>query len=52
LDIYIYLKYKFSKINDVKIKEGVFVVPPIREFMREVKFEDQLIKVKKQHGNH
>jgi len=47
-----YLKNKFLKKSDVTIKEGVFVVPPIREFIREVKFEDQLSKVKKQNENH
>jgi hypothetical protein len=43
---------KVSKIRDVKIRERVFVGPPVREFIREVKFEDQLSEVKKQHENH
>ena len=47
----IYLKNKVSKISDVKIK-GVFFGPPITEFIREVKIEDQLSEVKKQHENH
>jgi len=49
---FMYLKNKFSKISDVKIKEGIFVVPPVRELIREVKFEDQLCEVKKLHKNH
>jgi len=47
-----YLKNKISKISDVKIKERVFVGPPIRVFIREVKFEYQPCEVKKQHENH
>jgi hypothetical protein len=46
-----YLKNKVSEISDVKIKEGVFVGSPVSEFIREVKFEDQLCEVKKQHEN-
>jgi hypothetical protein len=49
---FMYLENKVSNISDVKIKEGVFVGPPVREFIREVKFEDQLCEVKKQHKNH
>ena len=49
---FIYLKNRFPKISDAKIKEQVFVVPQIRELIQDVKFEDQLSEVEKQHGNH
>jgi hypothetical protein len=42
-----YLKNKFSKISDVKIKEGIFVGPPVRELIREVKFVNKLCEVKR-----
>jgi hypothetical protein len=32
------LKYKFRKIGDDKIKEGVFVGPQIKELIWDVKF--------------
>jgi hypothetical protein len=32
------LKYKFPKISDDKIKEGVFVGPQIKELIQDVKF--------------
>jgi hypothetical protein len=37
-----YLKNKFPRISDAKIKEGIFVGPQIRELIQLVKFEDQL----------
>jgi len=42
-----YLKNKFPRIRDAKIKEGVFVGPQIRESMQGVKFEDQLREVER-----
>jgi hypothetical protein len=44
---FMYLKIKFPRISDCKIKEGVFVGPQIRESMQNVKFEDQLCEVEK-----
>ena len=41
-DGFMYLKNKFPKISDYKIKEGVFVGPQIGELIQVVKFEDQL----------
>lgn len=31
----LYLKYKFTKINDAKLKEGIFVGPHVWEIMWE-----------------
>ena len=42
-----YLKNKFPKTSNPKIKEGVFVGPQIRNFIQDVKFEDQLNEVEK-----
>jgi hypothetical protein len=42
-----YLKNKFPRISDAKIKEGVFVGPQIRELKLDVKFEYQLSEVEK-----
>jgi hypothetical protein len=42
-----YLKYKFPRISDTKIKEGIFVGIRIRELTRDVKFEERLSKVEK-----
>jgi len=44
---FMYLKNKFIRISDAKIKEGVFVGPQIWELMQEGKFEDQLREVGK-----
>jgi hypothetical protein len=44
---FMYLKNKFPKISDVKIKEGVFVGPQMRELLQDIKFEDQLSGVEK-----
>jgi hypothetical protein len=44
---FMYLKNKFLTICDAKIKEGVFIVPQIREIMLDIKFEDQLSEVEK-----
>jgi hypothetical protein len=49
-----YLKNKFLRISEAKIKEGIFVGPHIRQLIQDVKFEDQIGELggKKQHGNH
>jgi hypothetical protein len=47
-----YLKNTFPRIRDAKIKDGVFFGPQIRQLIQDIKFEDQLLKWKKQHGNH
>ena len=44
LDLCIW-KYKFARITDAKIKEGVFVGPQIRQWIQDVNFEDQLNEV-------
>ena len=49
---FMYLKNKFYRITDAKIREGIFVVPQMRELIPDVKFEDQLSKQKRQQGNH
>jgi len=49
---FLYVKNKFPRTSDAKIKEGVFIGPQT-EFKQAVKFGDQLNKVQKnQHGNH
>jgi hypothetical protein len=42
---FMYMKNKFPRINDAKIKEGIFVGIQIRELIQDVKFEDQLSEV-------
>lgn len=37
-----FLKSKFPKISDAKIKEGIFVGPDIRKLMNDIQFEDSL----------
>ena len=44
---FMYLKNKFPRISDYKIKEGVFFGPQIRELIQDVKFEDQLSEMEK-----
>jgi hypothetical protein len=44
---FMYLKNKFPRISDAKIKKGVFVGPQLRELIQDVKFEDQLIEMEK-----
>jgi len=39
---FLYFKIKFLRISDAKIKEGVTAGPQIRQFIQDVKFEDQL----------
>jgi len=40
-----YLKSRFPRISDAKIKEGVFVGLQIRKLIQDVKFEDRLSEV-------
>jgi hypothetical protein len=44
---FMYLKNKFPKVSDAKIKEGISVGPQIRELIRNVKSEDQLSEAEK-----
>jgi hypothetical protein len=44
---FMYLKNKFPRISDAKIKENVFVGPHIGELIQDVKFADQLSEVEK-----
>lgn len=39
---FLYLKEKFPKISDAKIKEGIFVGPQIRELIKDEQFEEKL----------
>jgi hypothetical protein len=41
------LKDKFPRISETKMKEGVFVGPPIRQLTQGIKFEDQPSEVEK-----
>ena len=42
-----YLKEKFPRVSDSKIKEGIFVGPQIRALIRDGNFEDLLIRIEK-----
>jgi hypothetical protein len=44
---FMYLKNKFARARDAKIKEKVFVGPQIRELITDVIFEDQLSEMAK-----
>jgi len=44
---FISLKNKFFEIINAEIKEGVLIGPQIREFIQDVRFEDQLSEVEK-----
>ena len=44
---FMYLKKKFPRTGDAKIKEGVFVRPQIRELIQDIRFEDQLSEVER-----
>jgi hypothetical protein len=44
---FISLKNKFLEIINARIKEGELVGTPIREFIHDVRFEDQLSEVEK-----
>ncbi|GBL75908.1 hypothetical protein AVEN_234247-1 [Araneus ventricosus] len=39
-----YLRLKFPKMSEAKIKEGIFVEPQIRQLMRDLLFESKLTK--------
>ncbi|GBL97140.1 hypothetical protein AVEN_144588-1 [Araneus ventricosus] len=39
-----YLRLKFSKVSEAKIKEGIFVWPQIRQLMKDPVFESKLTK--------
>jgi hypothetical protein len=42
-----YLKHKFPRVSDAKIKEGIFIGPQIRELIKDEQFEEQLNEVGK-----
>ncbi|GBO18517.1 hypothetical protein AVEN_139997-1 [Araneus ventricosus] len=42
--IFQYLRLKFSKVSEAKIKEGIFVLPQIRQLMKDPVFESKLTK--------
>ena len=44
---FLYLKEKFPRVSDAKIKEGVFVGPQIRTLIKDVKFDGLLSKKEK-----
>ncbi|GFY02241.1 hypothetical protein TNCV_5101001 [Trichonephila clavipes] len=39
---FMYLKQKFPKMSEAKIKEGIFVGPQVRSLMHDEKFEELL----------
>jgi hypothetical protein len=43
----LYLKRKFSRVSDSKIKKGIFVGPKIRALIQDGKLEDLLIQIEK-----
>jgi hypothetical protein len=44
---FMYLKLKFLRLSDAKIKEGIFVGPQVRELIKDEQFEEQLNEVGK-----
>jgi len=42
-----YLKEKFPRVSDSKIKEGIFVCPQIRALIRDGNFEDLISQIEK-----
>ena len=44
---FMYLKQKFPKISDVKIKKGIFVGPQIQSLMHDEKFTELLFQLEK-----
>jgi hypothetical protein len=44
---FMYLKQKFPRLSDAKIKEGIFVGPQIKELIKDEQFEEQLNEVGK-----
>jgi hypothetical protein len=47
-----YLRQKFPKINEVKIKEGCFVGPQIKQLFEDQGFSTKLIPQKEEPGRH
>jgi hypothetical protein len=39
---FMYLKHKFPRLSDAKIKEGIFVGPLIRQLIKDEQFEGKL----------
>lgn len=39
------------RIKDAKIEEGIFVLPQIMGLIQDIKIQDRLSEVEKQHGN-
>jgi hypothetical protein len=37
---FMYLKHKFLRLNDAKIKERIFVGPEMRELIKDEQFEE------------
>lgn len=46
---FMYLKEKFPRLSDAKMKEGIFIGPHIRELIKDENFEGQLNNLGK-HG--
>lgn len=46
-----YLKQKFPKISETKIKEGIFIGPQIRELLKDLEFQQQLSSTEKSAWN-
>lgn len=44
---FLYLKEKFSKLSDAKIKEGVLIGPQIRQLMKDAIFKEKLNDLEK-----
>jgi hypothetical protein len=44
---FMYLKHKYPRLSDAKIKKGIFVGPQVRELMKGEQLEEQLHKVGK-----
>jgi hypothetical protein len=44
---FMYLKHKFPRLSDAKIKEGIFIGPQIRQLIKDEQFEEQLNEVGK-----
>ena len=42
-----YIKNKFPRVSDAKIKEGIFVGPQIRELMKDQNFDEELNDLEK-----
>ena len=42
---FLYVKLKFPRVSEAKIKEGIFVGPQIRELMKDDEFDNRLTEV-------